>query len=166
MSDKKEKLKYNLVKLTDTELKEAILNKDKIEIDLLSSEGKLEIQNFKINNNIPQYELNEDIENIEDSLEKIKEHRDKLDKEDSRYDEKLICHKYDLFCGERELELSKLKAKKNMGDRIARDAIDKLKEVIVMHKHNLKVFKDQIRNKVRKERIVPEQIQLNENSEQ
>lgn len=164
MSDKKEKLKYKLVKLTDTELKDAILNKDKIEIDLLSSEGKLEIQNFKINNNIPKYELNEDIENIEKSLEKIKKHRDELDKEDSRYEEKIICHKYDLFCGNKELELAKLKSKKNMGDRIARYAIDELEKAIVMHKHNLKVFKDQIRNKVRKERIVQEHIQLNEKS--
>lgn len=162
MTEKKDKFEYNLVKLTPKELIEAQLNKDKIEIDLMNAEGKLEIQKFKIEHNIPQYELNEDVENIENSIKKIKESKDKLDKKDPRYEEKVICHDYDVFCGLKELELAKLKAKKNMGARMANEAIAVLEGRIPIHKDNLKLFKDQIRNKTRKEPIIQEQIQLDE----
>ena len=126
----------------------------------MNAEGKLEIQEFKIEKNIPQYELNEDVEEIEKSLKKIEKSKEKVKKDDPRYEEKMVCRDYDILCGEKELSLAKLKAKKNMGIRVAKEAIKELEGMITFHKDNLRVFIDQLRNKVRKERIIPKQIQL------
>ena len=158
----KKEIEYNLIPLTEVELKETRLNRDKVEIDLMNAKGKLEIQEFKIKYEIPKLELNEDVEEIEKSIEKIEKSKEELDKEDPRYEEKIICRDYDVLCGEKQLELAKLKVKKGMGARIANEAIDVLKGRVLICEGNLKVFNDQLKNKVRKELKVEEHIQLEE----
>jgi len=165
MEEKKDKIEYNLIKLTPEELIEARLNKDKVEIDLMNVEGKLEIQKFKIKHDIAQLELKEDVEKIEDAIKKIKKSKEEIDKSGDRYNEKILCRDYDILCGEKRLELARFKIKKRMGSRISNEAIKTLENQIELHKHNLKVFTDQIRNKVRKERKIVKQIQLDEDTE-
>lgn len=162
MKDKKQKIEYDLIKLTPEELIDARFSKDKIEIDLTNAKGKLEIQKFKIDHDIAQLELKEDMRSTEKSIEEIKISRDDLDKDNENYEELFLRHNYDILCGEKELKLVKLKIEKRMGSRASNEAIRMLEGTVKLCEDNFKVFADQIRNGVRKEIKELDHVQLDE----
>ncbi len=157
-----EKTKYELVNLTENEVLDAQFNLDSTKYQLISAEAKLEIQNYKIKKEIPQLEAKEELDKIEESLCKIKESIENLDKNDEKYEEKKLRMEYDLFCGEKEFEKAKYALEKRISMRLANKFIRKLEDECKLHKDNLKVFAEQVRTKKKKVPIYEKNIQLDD----
>ena len=156
--NKKNKIEYDLIPMSEEELREAKYNLDSCESRILQLENSIKLRAFERENEVNERVLKEKIKGEKKDLEKCKKDLAELKESEDNYEDKSLKLKHEILYGtlsikEDETDLHLKLPSRNL-NVLDRKDLDQLRVLRL----NMKVFKDQFRNKVKK---VPKQhVQL------